>query len=206
MPTTIAEAFSAVALTGRSVVGWGTNPKTSGSGVYIVSLTGSSDTLDGRLAEAPLAAARFQRWLNVRPELTLDGFRPTVQQLTDRTQRFWVPDEVILYIGRATSLTTRLQAYYRTPIGACRPHSGGYFLKLLSNLDQLWVHYAPCPDFKLKEDGMLRRFCEHVSQDSRRVLKDPAHPFPFANLEWPQGTRKAHGLLGTRGLVPRDPH
>src|ERR1700727_1610095 len=30
-----------------------------------------------------------------------------------------------------------------TPIGARSPHSGGYFLKLLSNLNQLSVHYGP---------------------------------------------------------------
>jgi hypothetical protein len=43
---------------------------------------------------------------------------------------------------------------------------------------------------------MLRRFCEHASEDSKRALQDPVHPFPFANLEW--RTRKAHGLLGAR--------
>jgi hypothetical protein len=163
--------------------------------VYIISLTESLDACDGTLIEAPLAVAEFQRWLRERPELTLDGIRPTVQQLMDRIQRFWVPDEVILYIGLAgTSLSRRLGQYYRTPIGARSPHAGGYFLKLLSNLNQLWVHYARCPNFELAEDEMLRRFCEHVSQDSKRTLQDPTHPFPFANLEW--CTRKAHGLLG----------
>ena len=200
MPTTISEAFATVHLVREGIVSarWGTKPTTSEPGVYIVSLTESLDTYDGKLMEAPLAVAEFQRWLDVRPELTLDRIRPTVEQLTDRVRRFWIPDEVILYIGLATSLSTRLQAFYRTPIGARSPHSGGYFLKLVSNLNQLWVHYAQCPDPELAEDGMLRRFCEHVSQNSRRSLKDPAHPFPFANLEWPPGTRKAHGLRGAR--------
>jgi hypothetical protein len=199
MPTTIAEAFATVSLDREGVVKWGTKPTTSKPGVYIVSLTESLDTCDGKLVEAPLAPAEFQHWLKVCPKLTLDGNRPTVQELMDRIQRFWIPDEVILYIGLAgIPLSTRLGQYYRTPIGAHSPHSGGYFLKLLSNLDQVWVHYAQCPDFNLKEDGMLRQFCEHVSQDSRRALKDPVHPFPFGNLEWPPGTRKAHGLLGAR--------
>lgn len=140
--------------------------------------------------------AEFERWLDPRAKLTIDSIRPTVEQLMDRVRRFWIPDEVILYIGLVTSLSTRLQAFYRTPIGARSPHSGGYFLKLLSNLNQLSVHYARCPDSELAEDGMLRRFCEHVSQHSRRSLQeDPVHPFPFANLEWPPGTRKAHGLV-----------
>jgi hypothetical protein len=200
MPTTIAEVFAAVSLVREDIVRvrWGTKPTTSKQGVYIVSLTESLDTCDGKLMEAPLAVAEFQRWLDTSPKLALDGIRPTVQQLMDRIRRFWIPDEVIVYIGLATSLSTRLQAFYRTPIGARSPHSGGYFLKLLSNLNQVWVHYARCPDSDLAEDAMLRRFCEHVSQESRRALQDPIHPFPFANLEWPRGTRKAHGLRGSR--------
>jgi hypothetical protein len=82
----------------------------------------------------------------------------------------------------ATSLSDRVEQYYQTPIGARRPHAGGYFLKLLSNLDRLWVHYALCRDPSAAEDSMLRQFCERVSLDSKRALLDPAHPFPFANL------------------------
>jgi hypothetical protein len=199
MPTTVAEAFAAVSLSRDGVVKWGTEPAISKSGVYIVSLVESLDTCDGKLNEAPLERAKFQRWLKVCPELTLDGNRPTVQELMNRIRGFWIPDEVILYIGLAgIPLSTRLGQYYSTPIGARSPHSGGYFLKLLSNRNNVWVHYAQCSDFNRKESGMLRRFCEHVSQDSRRTLKDPVHPFPFANLEWPPGTRKSHGLLRAR--------
>jgi hypothetical protein len=198
MPTTIAEAFAASALTRQGVVGWGTKPPTSKSGVYVVSLTQSLDLFGGTFPEAPLAGHVFDRWLEARPELALDGARPTVHRLMDRVRGFWISDEVILYIGLATSLSNRLADYYRTPIGSRSPHAGGYFLKLLSNLDQLWVHYAESLDFKAAEGRMLRRFCEHVSSDSRRALLDPIHPFPFANLEWPRGTRKRHGIGGAR--------
>jgi hypothetical protein len=197
VPTTIAEAFAAATLGREGVVRWGTKPTTYGPGVYIVSLTESLDSCVGKLTEAPLSPLEFQCWLDRRRELTLDGTRPTVQQLTDRIRRFWIPDESVLYIGLAgTSLSTRLGQYYATLIGDRSPHAGGYFLKLLSNLSQLWVHYAECSSVKAAENRMLRRFCEHVSDDSKRVLQDPAHPFPFANLEWPAGTRKAHGLRG----------
>jgi hypothetical protein len=200
MPTTIIEAFAAVALRREEIVSvrWRKPPATSEPGVYIASLTESLDTCDCKLKKPLLAAAEFQRWLDRCPKLTLDGVQPTGQQLMDRIGRFWIPDEVILYIGRATSLSTRLRQYYRTPIGARRPHSGGYFLKLLSNLEQLWVHYVPCNDFEVAEDAMLRRFFENVSENSRRTLHDPVHPFPFANLEWPRGTTKAHGLRKAR--------
>jgi hypothetical protein len=45
---------------------------------------------------------------------------------------------------------------------------------------------------------MLSLFCVQVSDYTKARLRDPAHPFPFANLEWPAGTRKDHGLTGAR--------
>ena len=84
MPTTIAEAFATVHLVREGIVSvrWGTKPTTSERGVYIVSLTESLDTCDGNLMEAPLAVAEFQRWLDLRAKLTLDGIRPTVEQVS----------------------------------------------------------------------------------------------------------------------------
>jgi hypothetical protein len=198
MPVTVAKAFAAIGQDDIVTIRWGTKPAKSTPGVYIVSLTSSLDSCDGNLSEPALAETQFRRWLEVCPSMTLDGIVPCVDQLIDRISRFWIPDEVILYIGMAAELSSRLPAYYRTSIGACRPHSGGYFLKLLSNLDQLWVHYAECSDPGSAEDKMLQRFCENVSPGSKRALHDPDHPFPFANLEWPKGTRKAHGLRKAR--------
>ncbi|MFZ0306798.1 MAG: hypothetical protein WAL89_01375 [Candidatus Sulfotelmatobacter sp.] len=206
MPTTIVDAFAAAGLVRRGVVKWGTAPNSSDPGVYIVALTASPDSFDGKLIEAPLAAAEFQRWLGARPELTLDGNRPTPQQLTARIRRFWIPDEVILYIGLAgTSLSGRVGQYYNTPIGKRSPHAGGYFLKLLSDRTRLWVHYAECANFEAAEHRMLQRFCANVSRDSRQTLHDPTHPFPFANLESPRGTRKVHGLHGACGPKRKTP-
>jgi hypothetical protein len=163
-----------------------------------VALTPATDLLDRCLVEAPLDLRQFDAWLSACPMLTLDQKRPTAAQLADRVRQFWLPDEVILYIGLATSLSERVNKYYQTPIGERRPHAGGYFLKLLSNIDQLWVHYATCNDVKSAESAILRLFCGRTSERSRRSLRDPAHPFPFANLEWPAGTRKVHGLIGSR--------
>lgn len=198
MPTSVTDAFAAAGLTREGVVRWGTRPSTSAPGVYAVALTQSLDVIDGTLSRAPIAGDVIDEWLEVRPELTLDGVRPTAEELKRRIEGFWLADETIVYVGLATSLSKRLGAYYRTPIGARSPHSGGYFLKLLSNLGQLWVHFAPCDDPDLAEGGMIRRFVDGVSDQAKRAVHDSAHPFPFANLEWPRGIRKAHGLRGTR--------
>lgn len=198
MPTSVAEAFAAAGLARHAVVKWGTRPTTSSSGVYVVALTSSLDDLDATLSRPPLANDAFEAWMSRCPELMLDGIRPSVDQLKRRIKGFWLPDETIVYIGLAATLSSRLGAYYRTPIGVRRPHSGGYFLKLLSNLDDLWVHYAPCADPASAEDAMIGRFCADVTDETKRALIDPQHPFPFANLEWPPGVRKAHGLRGAR--------
>lgn len=198
MPTSVTDAFAAAGLTREGVVRWGTRPSTSAPGVYAVALTQSLDVIDGTLSRAPIADDVINEWLEVRPELTLDGVRPTAEELKRRIEGLWLADETIVYVGIGTSLSKRLGAYYRTPIGARSPHSGGYFLKLLSNLGQLWVHHAPCDDPDLAESEMIRRFVDGVSDQAKRAIHDSAHSFPFANLEWPRGTRKAHGLRGTR--------
>ena len=198
MSTSVAAAFRAYNLIPEGMVPWGTRPPVSESGIYVVSLTPSTAQVDSCLDSAPLNSTKFEEWLERCPDLTLDGTKPTIAQLMERVGRFWFSDEVILYVGLASDLSTRLRNYYKTPIGARRPHSGGYFLKFLSNLDSLYVHYARCADPEQAEHKAIGAFCAHVSPASRSLLHDPTHPLPFANLAWPPGTRKAHGLMGAR--------
>ncbi len=152
------------------------------------------------MPECPISAAAVETLLAARPELRLDGRRPSASELADRVASFWLPDEVVLYVGLAgSSVASRVAQYYRTPLGARRPHAGGWFLKLLSNLAELHVHHAAGPSPADAESAMLSAFCSSVSVTTRRQLGDPDRPFPFANLEWPAGTRKRHGITGARG-------
>ena len=129
----------------------------------------------------------------------MDGERPTEKELAERIAQFWLPDEPVLYIGLTTRpLRRRVAEYYKTPLGARKPHAGGHFLKTLETLDRLFVHSAGCAEPHTAEDAMLNAFCAGVSAGARQRLADPERPFPFANLEWPRGTRKKHGLTGTK--------
>lgn len=75
-----------------------------------------------------------------------------------RFRAFWPGDEVVAYIGLAgTSLRKRVGRYYRTPLGARRPHAGGWWLKTLTVLDDLWVHYAATHDGGVAEVAMFPR-------------------------------------------------
>jgi hypothetical protein len=198
VPTTVAELFAASGLVHDQTVRWGTRVRLDEPGAYVVArLEDPSAAATACPPEIALHAVR--ELLDVRPELQLDGRRPTPDALASRLESFWIPDEGVAYIGLAgTSVRSRLGAYYRTPLGARRPHSGGWFLKTLANLGSFYVHVARAIDPTNAEDVMLRRFCSGVSPSTRASLPDPDHPFPFAKLEWPRGTRKRHGITGAR--------
>lgn len=198
MPSTVASLLSAAGLNHAGAMRWGTPPKLDQPGAYIVARSESPDDLVSE-SHAELSSAALAELLDTRPELRLDGRRPSTADLGDRLQHFWLPDEPVLYIGLAsTSVRDRVAAYYRTRLGARKPHAGGWFLKTLSNIGGLWVHVAPAADPARAEDAMLRSFCAGVSDPSRARLHDPDRPFPFANLEWPPGVRKRHGLTGAK--------
>jgi hypothetical protein len=199
MPSTVSAVFAAAGLAPEGVVRWGTPIPRSEPGVYAVATTDQVDAAAQERLLCPLSPEALDELLDVRPELRLDGTRPDRDTLGQRLTAMWLPDEVIAYIGLAgTSLRSRVRGYYSTSLGARRPHAGGWPLKTLSNLMDLWVHYAACSDPCEAEHEMLGAFQAEVSSSSRAALQDPNLPIPFANLEWAKGQRKGHGITGAR--------
>lgn len=96
-----------------------------------------------------------------------------------------------------------MSQYYKTPLGARKPHAGGWWLKTLTVLDALWVHYAATPDNGKAEVAMLQHFASGLTPASRESLHDPGNPAPFANLRTGRGDIKAHGITGATGELPR---
>jgi hypothetical protein len=206
MPSSVASLFAAAGLEPEGAVVWGTKVTESRSGVYTVALTGNpDDAVPAPIRTAPISPFAVEALLTARPELKLDGARPTAALLSARLAEFWFPDEPVLYIGRAGTSTRpralgkRIGEYYTTPLGAKGPHAGGWFLKSILSLNELFVHYATAADPEDAESRMTRAFCRGVSRDALAVVRNPDRPFPFANLEWPRGVRKNHGITGARG-------
>ena len=177
------------------------------TGIYVVSLTDHPGSVDGSLSAAPISLAAVDKLLDARPELTLDGQRPDREQLAARLAGFWFPDEVVVHIGlagprasrpRQGEVARRVEEYYKTPLGARTPHAGGWPLKTLVSLSKLHVHYAYCRDVEIAEDASIRHFADHVSDATRERLYDPVRVMPFANLEFPKGNSKNHGIRGAR--------
>jgi hypothetical protein len=199
VPSPVRRLFALADLEPDGCVRWGERVSEQRRGIYAVAMTDDAGAIKA-LAAPPISTEAVEELLTVRPELTVDGARPTVDELVARLASFWLPDETVVYLGLAgTSLRTRIRDYYKTPLGARRPHAGGWFLKTLANIDELFVHYAQADAPNAAEDAMLRAFYGGVSPTTLDKLRDPSHPFPFANLEWPPGVRKAHGIKGARG-------
>ena len=200
MPSSVRYLFDSARLQRDGAVRWREPIPSKAPGVYVVSLGSDPDSISETLSSAAISPTAITQLLGARPKLTVDGSRSDVELLSLRVAEFWLPDESILYVGLAgTSLRDRVQAYYSTKLGRRSPHAGGWFLKLLENIEDLWVHYAVSDDPGGSEHEMLDTFVSAVSPAAKRALRDPDHPFPFANLEWPRGVRKQHGIRGATG-------
>ena len=200
MTSTIESLFAAVSLRASGPVLFGEPIPETRRGVYVV-----SHNSDPQLGAPPggyrpsFALDDVQNWLDFVPSLLLDGVRPTVEDLCARLRQFWLPSESVLYIGQTDSgLRKRIRQYYRTPLGLPKPHAGGYWLKTLADYGCAFVFWAATPDGDPErvEEQMLAAFVRGVDTDSRRLLRDPERPFPFANLEYPRGNVKRHGITG----------
>ncbi len=135
----------------------------------------------------------------MRQDLTVDGIPATPNLLAERLGHFWIPNEPILYIGKAsTSLRTRVRQYYSTKLGARSPHAGGWWLKTLDELDQLYIHFALCHDATEREQQMLAAFADAFDPVHRKQLFDSDRVGPFANVETTTRLNKRHGLLNCK--------
>ena len=194
MPTTVDQILAGEGLTLKGVVKWENKVNSNSSGVYIVSLSSDPFQNLGVLPCAPLSLEQIKEWLEKVKTFKLDGeTNPSAEAVASRLSQFWLADENILYIGKTDrKLGKRVKEFYLTPLGASGPHRGGHWLKVLSNIDQLFVYYAECSNAKECETRMLKLFVKNVSLATLQMLHNPQHPYPFANLEITE--RKAHGI------------
>ena len=204
MPSSVKDLFDAAGLTRLDPpVRWGQPPPLKTPGVYVVALTGEPDRKDSTGPVAQVDADKLRALLQRRPELRLDGSRPSPEELRQRLSGFWLPDEPVLYIGMTSaSVRKRVTAYYRTSLGDRSPHAGGWFIQTLRNMDMLWVHFGSAAEPLLAEERMLAAFAGSVGTDARASVHDPDRLMPFANLRGPLGPKR-HGITGAK--EPRGP-
>lgn len=194
MPIAAAELFGECNLTVGEVVRWGGRVTTTAPGVYAVSLSANGSANAGLCSDGPVSKALVQEWIARVPGFLFDGMgSPNPEEVTTFLQKNWLPDESIVYIGKATSLRARLGQLFRHRLGDCRPHAGGHWLKALSLLSDCHVFIVPCETVAIaeaKEQELLGAFVRQVSSATTKALYCRGLPIPFANREYPPGVRK----------------
>ena len=194
MPSTVRALFHAAGLAPEGPVSFGEAARSTKAGVYVVSDTKSPDELP-RDREPQISTVSLAAWRQRCPRMTLreSGRRPTVHDLRVILESWWLNDEPVLYIGQTKDqLDRRTRAFARTPIGAAGPHRGGFWLKTLEQ--QLYLFWCETEFPKDHEDEALRISVSNASRSSCANLPDSDYVMPWANLEWPTGHRKPHGL------------
>ncbi len=83
----------------------------------------------------------------------------------------WVDDSIVVYIGKATSLKSRINQYMKFGSGKNIGHWGGRYIWQLSNADELLVWWIPVDNPRDTEKELIK------------VFKQEFGVRPFANLQ-----------------------
>jgi len=196
MLTSISELTSVFNLKVSQSLKWGTEFQEKSHGIYIISLYQNIKLLPKDNSSISFSNRQIKHWMQNAPSMTLNCKKPSIGELQQHLSKFWLQDESILYIGKAEkqSLQNRLSQFYRHQVGKKSPHKGGYWLKLLSDLNNYHIHILPTDNSHVIEEQMLQYFIENVSEESKSGLIDKDLCLPFANLQLRSGVIKKHGL------------
>lgn len=201
MPTTINQLIGEFNLPAVKRVKWNERIPIEDEGVYIVSLSDNPDLNNGIMKNIPISKEIIEKWIKKVNGFELDKIKTfDSNKIIERLSQFWIPDENIIYIGKAPKrrngkgIGNRVNEYYKTDYGEKRPHAGGHWNKSLTILNDLYVYYTTCDNSEEAEKELLKIFCENVSENTRSILRDKELTLPFGNLELKKGQIKKHGL------------
>jgi len=165
---------------------WGNPVASRRPGIFVVELPGGAET-------APIDIVAVRRWVERVSDMLVDGVPATAATVARRLERFWLPNEPVLYIGRsARAIGRRVAAIYETPLGDPQPYAGGHWLKALANLPALRIWWAETNAHEEYEDALLSQVAARAAQAA--TLPDLSIVLPFANLSAPGGARKPHRI------------
>lgn len=204
MPISVKSIFENSAMNSFQKVSWGSSIEDKNEGVYIVSTSPDPEKNLGTSVNPNFKEEVIEKWIQELPNFKIDNVEPTLEVIKNRLNEFWLPDENILYIGKAKkringeALGKRISEYYITEMGDGTPHSGGQWLKTLSNLPKLFVYYGYSCNPAEAEKQMLKYFMQKVSKETLQHLRDKNLPLPFANIRYKPGKDKNHGMKNQR--------
>lgn len=187
MPITVKELVEKVGLNPELLhrVDWQSHIDNQNEGVYIVAMSKP-------LKRIPINKDKIKSDYWKIDKIPTNDFT----LIEKRLSKFWLPDEIILYIGQAsrrkrgTGIGKRVQEYYDTVKGNSKKHSGGYWMKYINIPNKTFVYYIECANSGAYEAEMLCAFFEQVSNNNRKRLFGTGIVLPFANCE----VKVIHGL------------
>lgn len=184
---------------------WGRPLTSRAPGVYIVELAEPAP-------RAPIEMDRIGRWIERRPELMVDGARPTGRVLLARLSSLWLPAETILYIGATTgSVGGRVLAMAHHVLGDRRPHNDGQWLHAVVGIDRARVWWAETDATEEYLDALFEAFAAGAAERASAAggildgRPDGASFMPWANTRRQTGERQAHGITGAIAPEDREP-
>ncbi|WP_159798874.1 hypothetical protein [Flavobacterium sp. MK4S-17] len=156
------------------------------NGVYVISTSNDPLIHNQNKIELNICQQTFNSWLNDAPNLEIENEKVfCISQVKHYLMRFWDENENILYIGESTSKTNpiqkRINQFYIHKVGKKGPHTGGYWIKLLSCLDDLYIYFAESQNPRETEFKMILKYVELKSGLNLFELDNIADYFPFAN-------------------------
>lgn len=192
---TVREFFDSGGVEYVGCVKWGQEVPSETSGIYLVSTAASPDAPNDVAAPFQSNPSALVELLRVCPDMTVDGVQATVASVSQRLSEFWIPSATVLYVGLAgSSLRERVWQFYTTRIGKPSPHAGGWWLKCLDNLENLYVHFGETENCKTAEQQIIDSFAAGLDSVTSAALFDSYRLAPFANVAVSPGKFKVHGM------------
>ena len=209
MPTTPTDIFKQIGLHIKGQVKWNSSIPVDKCGLYVIALTENPDSLICKV-NPNLSDTAFDDWLMTvssgGKQILIDDLPANRESLKTRLSKFWIPDETIIYIGKAgpsksRTLKKRVNEYFSTKLGCDKKHAGGHWINVLQNIYDLTIFYCEYSndDIEEMEEKMLLYFIDNVTESIKQFLYDENNCFPFANKEVHRHSiktkfKKNHGL------------
>lgn len=164
---------------------WGSAVPIKSPGIYIIALPVPIEI-------PPFSRSTIEQWIRSAPRMRISAIPdalPTFPLIANSLRDFWLSEEKVLYIGKATCLRTRLGQFYRHQLGVRRPHAGGHWLKTLEVLPECLISYSECEKPRAAETRLLSLFAELCGSRSYEPTT------PFANRQ--PGIAKQRAILNS---------
>ncbi|GEM_PF-1998410 len=186
MPVSVDKLFTEFGLNYSKPYKWNEKFDAIFNGVYIISSSNNPKKALPNNIEFDISVKVFENWKQQAPNLEIENKKVTeVSQVKQYLKKFWNEKENILYIGESTSatnpLTKRVNQFYIHKVGQKGPHTGGYWIKLLSELENLYIYFAESKSPRESEFKMILKYAELSSGKTFFELENISNHFPFAN-------------------------